>query len=241
MYIYEYDEKTKEYLGFMEADADPEETIIQNIFIPLVPANYTLIEPPDYDNYNQIPVYELENWNVKSDYRKNFYKVDYLLNVTDITTIGEQDGYIVVEKELGEKIKTQKDNYKVIDNKIIEKTPEEIEQDELLRKQEYILSLYMTRSDFFDGTIKAFGADKDDLLLVIEAILSQIEISDIDKKIALNNYNNAKDFYRKHPLFTMLSNIELPINDGVIITPEQWDNFFDETNKHNPDAYKELL
>jgi hypothetical protein len=38
--------------------------------------------------------------------------------------------------------------------------------------------------------------------------------------------------------------VELPIGvDGtnMKITPEQFDKFFDETNKKNPDAYVELL
>ena len=118
-------------------------------------------------------------------------------------------------------------------------TQEEIEEQEQARIQ----ALSMTRSDFFDGTIKAFGADANDLLLVIQQVLQTLEISDIEKKVAINNYKNALNFYRKHPLFTMLSNIPLPISEDVTITitPEQWDKFFEETNKKNPDAYKELL
>ena len=100
-------------------------------------------------------------------------------------------------------------------------TQEEIEEQEQARIQ----ALSMTRSDFFDGTIKAFGADADDLLLVIQQVLQTLEISDIEKKVAINNYKNALNFYRKHPLFTMLSNIPLPISEDVTITitPEQWE------------------
>ena len=117
------------------------------------------------------------------------------------------------------------------------------EEEKQEQERERLDSLFMTRSDFFDGTIKAFGADADDLLLVIQQVLQTLEISDIEKKVAINNYKNALNFYRKHPLFTMLSNIPLPISEDVTITitPEQWDKFFEETNKKNPDAYKELL
>lgn len=112
------------------------------------------------------------------------------------------------------------------------------EQDEAARIQ----ALYMTRSDFFDGTIKAFGADSSDLLTAIQNVLQTLPVSDLEKKIAINNYENALNFYRKHTLFTILSNIPLTIGENTIqITSEQWDRFFDETNKRNPNAYQELI
>lgn len=115
-----------------------------------------------------------------------------------------------------------------------------------------IKELSMTRSDFFDATIKAFGADESDFLPIIENILAQIpdtfqimeDVSnEVAVKIALNNYKNAAGFYRKHPLFTILSNVPIQISEAltITITPEQWDKFFDETDKKNPNAYKELL
>lgn len=128
------------------------------------------------------------------------------------------------------------------------KTDEQKAQEEHERIQE----LSMTRSDFFDATIKAFGADESDFLPIIENILAQIpgtfqimkDVSnEVAVKIALNNYKNAAGFYRKHPLFTILSNVPIQISEAltITITPEQWDKFFDETDKKNPDAYKELL
>lgn len=128
-------------------------------------------------------------------------------------------------------------NGQVVDNR------EEYEAELAEQERERIQSLSMTRSDFFDGTIKAFGADSEDLLKAIEYVLAGLEIADVDKKVALNNYKNALNFYRKHPLFTMLADVEIPIREGVSITisSEQWDGFFDETDKKNPEAYKELL
>lgn len=118
-------------------------------------------------------------------------------------------------------------------------TQEEIKQQE----QEHIQQLSMTKSDFFDGTIKAFGLDQDDLQPAIELILAQLQISEIDKKVAMNNYKNAKDFYRKHTLFTLLSDREIRITEtqSINVSSSQWDRFFDETNKGNKEAYKELL
>lgn len=128
------------------------------------------------------------------------------------------------------------------------KTDEQKAQEEAERIKE----LSMTRSDFFDATIKAFGADQKDFFPIIETILSQIPDTvqliegipnDRAKKIAINNYENAQRFYRKHLLFDILTNnpIQLSDSETITITSKQWDNFFDETNKGNVDAYKELL
>lgn len=117
------------------------------------------------------------------------------------------------------------------------------EEKQKQKEKARIQELSMTRSDFFDGIIRAFGLDDMELLVIIQDVLSPLPIAEIEKKIAVNNYKNALNFYRKHPLFTMLSDVEIPVaqNTIVIITAEQWDTFFDETDKKNPDAYKALL
>lgn len=117
------------------------------------------------------------------------------------------------------------------------------EEKQKQKERERIQALFMTRSDFFDGMIKAFGVNAEELLIVVENILATLPIQDIEKKIAVNNYKNALNFYRKHALFTLLSNVEIQITPEltIVITPEQWDTFFDETNKRNPNAYKALL
>lgn len=128
----------------------------------------------------------------------------------------------------------------VIDYPIVDPDWDEKQQE---KEAARILALSMTRSDFFDGTIKAFGADSDDLLVAIQAVLATLQISDLEKKVAVNNYKNALNFYRKHPLFTLLSGIPIPIAEGVTITitSEQWDRFFSATAAGDPDAYKELM
>ena len=111
------------------------------------------------------------------------------------------------------------------------------------KEAERIKSLSMTRSDFFDGTIKAFSLTQEKLKSAIEPILVNLDINEIDKTIAMNNYDNALNFYRKHPLFDLLSGLSIPISEtqSIMINAEQWDKFFDETSKKNPEAYKELL
>ena len=118
-------------------------------------------------------------------------------------------------------------------------TPEEIE----VKERERLDALSMTRSDFFDGMIMAFGLGQTELRAIVENILNQINITDVEIKVALNNFDNALNFYRKHTLFSLLSDIDIPITEEktINIASTQWDKFFDETSKQNPDAYKFLI
>lgn len=124
-----------------------------------------------------------------------------------------------------------------------DETQEEADAREAQAEHDRIQALYMTRSDFFDGLIRAFGVDEDMLLPVLQQLLATLPIDETQKKIALNNFKNALNFYRKHDLFTLLSGVTIPVTQEISITvsAEQWDRFFDETDKKNPDAYKELL
>lgn len=110
------------------------------------------------------------------------------------------------------------------------------EQEKQKREKERIANLYMTRSDFFDNIIMAFGLEQKELRVIIEQILNKIDITNIEIKIALNNYDNALNFYRKHTLFTLLNKVEIPISDTMtlLFTDDIWDKFFDTKN------YKEL-
>ena len=110
------------------------------------------------------------------------------------------------------------------------------EEEKQEQEEERIQSLSMTRSDFFDGMIMAFGLGQTDLRAIVEQILNSINITDIEIKVALNNFDNALNFYRKHTLFTLLNNVKIPINEEItlIFTSNIWDKFFDTKD------YKEL-
>ena len=97
------------------------------------------------------------------------------------------------------------------------------------KERERLDALSMTRSDFFDGFILAFGLGQTELRAIVENILNQINITDIEIKVALNNFDNALNFYRKHTLFTLLNNVEIPINEDLtlLFTSDIWDKFFD--------------
>lgn len=104
-------------------------------------------------------------------------------------------------------------------------TEEEKEQQEKAR----ILELSMTRSDFFDGMIMAFGLDSKELRVIVENVLGSINITPIQIRVALNNYDNALNFYRKHTLFTLINNVQIPISETMylLFTNDIWDKFFD--------------
>lgn len=107
-------------------------------------------------------------------------------------------------------------------------TEEEKQEQEKARIQE----LSMTRSDFFDGMIMAFGLDSKELRVIVENVLGSINITPVQIKVALNNYDNALNFYRKHTLFTLINNVQIPINETMylLFTDDIWDKFFDTTD-----------
>ncbi len=110
------------------------------------------------------------------------------------------------------------------------------EEKQRQKERERLDALFMTRSNFFDGFILAFGLGQSELRVIIENILNSINITPVEIKVALNNYDNALNFYRKHTLFTLLNNVEIPITEEMtlIFTSDIWDKFFDTKD------YKEL-
>ena len=137
-------------------------------------------------------------------------------NVSELPEDYEHGKYIVIDCEL-----TLNPNF---------------EEEKRQKERERLDSLYMTRSDFFDGFIMAFNLGQVELRAIVEQILNSINITDVEIKVALNNYDNALNFYRKHTLFTLLNNVEIPINETMtlVFTSDIWDKFFDTKD------YKEL-
>ena len=133
----------------------------------------------------------------------------------------------------GLEIKEVEDGYVIYDSELM--TVEEMKTKEAQKERERLDKLSMTRSDFFDGMIMAFNLGSKELRDIIEQVLNNINITPVEVKVALNNYDNALNFYRKHPLFTLLNNV--PIEAGgvnLIFTSNIWDKFFDTRD------YKEL-
>ena len=120
------------------------------------------------------------------------------------------------------------ENEKVVGNPNYE---EEQAQKEKARIQE----LFMTRSDFFDGTIDAWGVGEDELLFLVQRMLTGLSLENNQKLKAINNFKNALNFYRKHDLFKMLIGMPIQLTETtqVIITDESLDKYFDEVAKGN--------
>jgi len=97
------------------------------------------------------------------------------------------------------------------------------------KERERLNELSMTRSDFFDGMIMAFGLDSKELRVIVENVLGSINITPVQIRVALNNYDNALNFYRKHTLFTLINNVQIPINETMylLFIDDIWDKFFD--------------
>lgn len=158
------------------------------------------------------------------------------------TTISDSSKNIEITEDIYKNIQEFGNSYYIYKNGEFVLNPD-YEEEQAQKERERLDELFMTKSDFFDGTIKAFGADQKDLQPAIEALLNNLPLDNVQKKIAINNFENAQNFYRKHKLFTILSNQEIILeNENKIkVTSEQWDKFFYETAKGNSDAYKELL
>lgn len=111
--------------------------------------------------------------------------------------------------------------------KIVDITPTAEEQAQ--KERERLNMLSMTRSDFFDGMIMAFGLDSKELRVIVENVLDSINITPVQIRVALNNYDNALNFYRKHTLFTLINNVQIPINETMylLFTDDIWDKFFE--------------
>lgn len=224
MKIYNYKEDTKEYLNSIEAYEDPEASRRQGKFIPMMPANSTLLAPPDYNPQNQIPVFEDGQWVIKADYRKNYKKVTDDFITEYIKDIGEIADGCVVTKELVEEIDKNPDRFKIENGEVIRKSDEEYAAFEAEREKERIANLNLTAADVERAIYKAKGIDFDDVIRLVEAQpLSEDDKPAIDLK-ALKIELKANNFYRGS---------EWVITVGTLLgfTKEQLDEFF-ETNDY---------
>ena len=224
MKIYNYKEDTKEYLNSIEAYEDPEASRRQGKFIPMMPANSTLLAPPDYDPQNQIPVFEGGQWVIKADYRKNYKKVTDDFITEYIKDIGEIADGCVVTKELAEEIDKNPDRFKIENGEVIRKSDEEYAAFEAEREKERIANLNLTAADVERAIYKAKGIDFDDVIRLVEAQpLSEEGTPILDIK-ALKIELRANNFYRG-------SEWVATVGAMLGFTKEQLDEFF-ETNDY---------
>ena len=117
------------------------------------------------------------------------------------------------------------------------------EEKQAQKEKERIQELSMTRSDFFDGTIMAWGIGQDELFILIQNLLETLPIEVVKKMIAINNFRNALNFYRKHDLFKMIVAMPIKLTETmqVVVTDESLDNFFNEVAKGNKETAWQYL
>lgn len=127
----------------------------------------------------------VEEWTVKPDYRKNFYKIDDNLNVFNIDTIGDQIGFYVVDKLTGEKIKENPDKYKISNGNVIAKAADEYLQEQAQKERQRLDLLNLTKADVLLALYEDKGLTPDD----IKAMLK-------DNVPALIKFDYASSYYR---------------------------------------------
>ena len=126
---------------------------------------------------------------------------------------GEITGYetVEVEKQVEDGSHTEiKIHYTLVLNPDFEK---EQEQKEKAR----IAELSLTRADVFEGLILARGLTKQALRAYIEL---DETLNDIEKALYLNRFDDALEFYRKHPAIDFIS-------AKLGISSDDMDKFFD--------------
>lgn len=89
-------------------------------------------------------------------------------------------------------------------------------------EKERIGNLSMTRGDVFEAMILAKGKTKADLRAMIEQFPG---LTDIERALYLNRFDEALDFFRKHPAIDLIGGL-------LGITPTQMNNFFITKDYH---------
>ena len=141
-----------------------------------------------------------------------------------------------------DKIEETQDEY-VLDGEEYVLKDEAWEEKQIEQEKAHIQELSMTRSDFFDGTIMAWGIGQDELFILIQNLLETLPIEVVKKMIAINNFRNALNFYRKHDLFKMIVAMPIKLTETmqVVVTDESLDNFFNEVDKGNKETAWQYL
>lgn len=257
--IYNYKADTKEFTGVIEqADKDSAKSAQVGHFVPMVHANATLLEPPTVEE-NQIQVYSrtvetheepyevidsetgeshteyktvttvIENWNIEADYRKNFVKVDNDLNVSAIDTIGEQEGYIIVDKATGEDIQADKNWYKIVDGEIVKKSQKEYDKEQAEKREQAFKQAFFTTSlGYVRRSVTMADGNKKDFLSDLLPVISmgvqsgtQVHILTYEEPPFDKDITDWTEYQKQvtvtpqfiQECFMQLSNDFLPINE----------------------------
>lgn len=96
------------------------------------------------------------------------------------------------------------------------------EEERQQAEQERINQLHMTRGDFFEGFILATGLKP----FVLRSYIENMQgITEVEKTLFLNRFDNALDFYRGYPAVDMVGNL-------LGISSEQLTRYFETKDYH---------
>lgn len=96
------------------------------------------------------------------------------------------------------------------------------EEEKQEQERELLNKLSMTRGDMFEAIILAFGKTKADIRMMIENIEG---LTDIERALYLNRFDEALDFYRGYPAVDLIGQM-------LGVSSEQLDKFFKTKDYH---------
>ena len=150
----------------------------------------------------------------------NFVEVEYKI----IEPLYDEDGNLVEEVEKTEvKVENRPTYYALEKNEIWDEETqqpiidEQYEEKQKAKEKARIAELSLTRADVFEGLILARGLTKQALRAYIEL---DETLNDIEKALYLNRFDDALEFYRKHPAIDFIS-------AKLGISSDDMDKFFD--------------
>lgn len=121
----------------------------------------------------------------------------------------------VLNIEVSEDVYNNIEKYIYLNGEIVLNPNYEAEQARKERERLNILS--MTRGDMFEAIILAFGKTKADIRLMIENVEG---LTDIERALYLNRFDEALDFYRGYPAVDLIGKM-------LGVSSEQLDKFFE--------------
>lgn len=208
MIIYNYDEFTKEYTGYCNADLDPEETKRQGKNIYLIPANATTQKPPKVKEHETV-IYN-NGWEIVADFR-GLYMVNSDMNPLKVEQIGAlPEGYAPASEEQAQKILEDDLFYIVQDGKLIENP--NYEDQKAAREKERISHLKCTKRVFV-LMLEQMGLDYFEQIVPLIKANRQAELE----------WELCVELERANPLLDL-------IGAQLRVTPEQIDNLFKYAN-----------
>ena len=164
------------------------------------------------------------------------YEVEEKVPYTEIETeeiqapVLDEEGNPVLDEEGNPTFETKTIEKEVVKYKteIVEKIGYNLEawgytdEEKQEQERERINLLSMTRGDMFEAIILAFGKTKADIRSMIESVEG---LTDIERALYLNRFDEALDFYRGYPAINLIGKM-------LGVSSEQLDKFFETKDYH---------